>query len=144
MSRKNVRGLFGLAAILLVASPALAQDGYYTASTAAFGGVDISSRPGDSLSDAGIDRLLQFNASEDSQLRQSSTSSANDVDAVASQSNALAPLSDIAARGPSSGMLVLAGLGAAFTLGVGLCCAGMMTGRQRTINTFSTGLVRMK
>jgi len=137
MGWKCVRGLLGLAVVCAAAGSVLAQEDFYTASTASFGGVDIP-QPGSSLTDAGIDRLLAVNATPDSLLRDVPTGQAQD-----NVFEDFAPVNEVAAT-QSSGTYLLAGLAAAFALGLGLCFAGIMSGRQRTINTFATGFIQLK
>lgn len=145
MSWTRIRGLTCLAVVLIAASTALAADSFYSASTAGFGGLDISSEPSGALNNAGIDRLLQVNATQDSLFRSESSSSPEASVEPADSTAAIAPIADVTS-GParSRGTYVLAGCCAAFALGLGLCCAGMMSGRQRTLNTFTAGFTRMK
>jgi hypothetical protein len=136
----NLQGILCFAVAMAVSGTAFAADSYYVASTAGFGGVDISSTPS-GISNAGIDRLLEVN-SQDSLLN----SYRDDATAVKASkvepADVATPIANAADTAPS-GMYLVAGVGAAFAMGLGLCCAGLMSGRKRTINTFTAGYVQL-
>lgn len=133
-------GFLSLAAALAVSNAAFAAD-LYAVSTAGFGGVDIAATPV-GISNAGIDRLLEVNSTEYSVLG-TREDAADTATSAATTTEAVTPLANVVDDAPS-GMYLLAGVGAAFAMGLGLCFAGLMSGRKRTIHTFAAGFAQVK
>jgi hypothetical protein len=145
MRSLKMQGLLSLAVVCLAANSLLAND--YLASVAPFGGVDTSMTPASNLSNHSIDRLIDLNSSES--IAPSYSRSAiqrEDVAPVVSDRSDAATsfVADVQPRQLSNTTFVLGGCFAAFGVGLGLCCLSLMSGRQRTINTFTAGLVRVK
>lgn len=146
MRLSKMQGFLSLAVVCLAAGRLLAND--YVASVTPFGGVDLASTPSSSLSNQSIDRLVDLNSSYDS-VAPSYARSVVDEETAAPASNASADVfapatSDVQPKQLSSAAYVLGGCFAVFGVGLGLCCLGLMSGRQRTINTFTAGFVRVK
>lgn len=138
----GLRGMLCLAAAIVVTSSALAADSFYVASSTNFGGIDISSSP-TGISNAGIERLLEVNRAGDSVLGSYDEYADADSSSDSESSNSMAPIASTVDGTPDVRYLV-AGVGAAFAMGLGLCFAGLMSGRRRTINTFTAGYVQLK
>lgn len=143
MKWTRVRGLTCLSVVLFVASSALAQELDFAAARENFQVGDNSPQPRGMLSNAGIDRLLDINSTHDSLF---STNRADEDATDQAIEMASAPLGTVedAPLPQNRGIYMIAGIGGALALGLGLCCASMMSGRQRTINTFTAGFVRVK
>ena len=140
MRWSNLQGFLSLAVVMAVTGTAIAADNFYVASTAGFGGVDITSTP-TGISNAGIDRLLEVNAQDP--LLRSYRDDATTVTASNSvPADVATPIANAGDAAPS-GLYLVAGVGAAFAMGLGLCFAGLLSGRKRTINTFAAGHVRL-
>ena len=131
------------AVVILSAGSCLASDSYLSGFTTDNSATIDFGQPGTAISNSGIDRLLEVNATHDSLL--GSSRGSNFSEPVASESSAveIVPIADVTST-TGRGMYVVAGCVAAFALGLGLCFAGMMTGRKRTINTFTAGFVRIR
>ncbi len=142
MRWSNLRGMLCLAAAVAVTSTAFAADSLYVASATSFGGVDISSSPL-GISNAGIDRLVEVNSAEYSVLRSDEMTADSEQTSQSASTEVATPLASTANGTPDAWYLAV-GVGAAFAMGLGLCFAGLMSGRKRTINTFAAGYVQLK
>ena len=131
------------AVVLFVAGSALAQDLEFASAAGNFKAGGNSPQLGGALSNSGIDRLLDINSKHHSVLGSSSDFVDSADEALLRASTPLGTVDDAPIR-QGSGNLVIAGIGGALALGLGLCFASMMSGRHRTINTFTAGFVRVR
>jgi hypothetical protein len=138
----NLRGLFSLAAAVAVTSTALAADSFYADASAGLASADYASAPA-GISDAGVNRLLEVNSMQDSVLGSHRLDASSELSSNEESSEVMVPFADATDNAPSGLYLVL-GVGTAFAMGLGLCFAGLMSGRKRTINTFVAGYVQSK
>lgn len=142
MRWKTMRGLSGLALAFMATSAVFAQESLFLAQSGSFGS-DITSPTSTSFDIAGISRLVEVNGTQDSLLRSHDDQPRAYSERTTEAPAPIAPIAEVSSSNGSTGMFVLAGFGAAFAMGLGLCCVSMMSRKQRTIHTFTAGFVRV-